>query len=310
MYVIAGVNGYVGDAAAQRILREVEPDQLIVTSRDAETLERWSNRGVDARRADFDDLEQTAQAFAGGDSLLLVSTMLVGPRRQQQHQNAIEAARRAGVGHIVYTSYLGTDNAENTALVADDHRLTEQAIFESGLTWNIMRNSQYADAVAEHVAAIGIGTGRSISNCGSGKLAFVARDDVARVGIALLRRKGEPDTAYDITGPELLDYEQVNALASEISGHPIETVDLSDSEMYAMWDAMGVPRASTDDSSRSPVPWCSDDMVSFGASIRHGHMAVINDNVERLTGERPLPLRAVMERYAPDWPTPAPSYGA
>ena len=139
---------------------------------------------------------------------------------------------------------------------------------DSGIGWNFLRNSQYADAMAEEQAAMAVGSGKSIGNTADGKVAFVARDDVAAVGVELLLGGGTPNTAYDITGPELLTYAQVGELIQEVSGRDIEIIDLTDEQMYAMWDAIGVPRESTGDFSKSPVPWCSDDMVSFGRSIR------------------------------------------
>ena len=304
MYVVTGVSGHVGSAVAELLLEAVPAEQLIFTSRDEAALERWAERGVDVRVADFDDVAATTEAFRGGDALLLISTMLVGPVRRRQHANAIEVARAAGITRIVYTSYLGTDDPANQALVTEDHRFTEQAIFDSGLTWNIMRNSQYAEAMAEQQAAMAITTGQSIGNTGDGAVSFVSRDDVAAVAAALLLGRGEPNTAYDVTGPEALTYREIGELIAEISGRPIEIVDLTDEQMYAMWDAAGVPRQSTGDFSASPVPWCSDDMVSFGANIRAGNLARVTDAVPALTGRPGTRMRDLMVRASAAWPAP------
>jgi NAD(P)H dehydrogenase (quinone) len=300
-YIVTGVGGYVGNRAAERLIERVDPSEVIVTSRDPETLARWSARGVQARRADYGDPALLEQAFRGGTRMLMVSAMLVGERRRAQHRHAVDAAKAARVQHIVYTSYLGAGNPELLALVAEDHRFTEEAIAASGVTWSFMRNSQYADAMAEQQGAMAVQSGRSVGNCGDGQVAFVSRDDVAAVGVELLLGKGEPNTAYDVTGPDLLTYRQVGELIAEVSGRDIEIVDLSDDEMYAMWDALGVPREASDDPD-APVPWCSDDMVSFGRAIREGSMAVRTDVVEQLTGRPAEPLRTVMERFAHTWP--------
>jgi NAD(P)H dehydrogenase (quinone) len=76
--------------------------------------------------------------------------------------------------------------------------------------------------------------------------------------------------------------------------------------MYAMWDSLGVPREATGDFSRSPVPWCSDGMVSLGREIRRGHLATLSNVVEELTGKKPKSLRELMQEKASSWP-PAPS---
>jgi len=303
MYIVTGVDGNFGSAAAELALRAVPADQLTFTSCDVGKIAHWAERGVQVRQADFDNLEETTAAFAGGERLLLISTMLVGPRRQQQHRNAVQAAVDAGVQHVTYTSYLGSQDPSNTAIVTVDHRLTEQAIFASGMSWNVMRDSQYAEAMTQQQAAIAITSGKFSANEGDGAVAFVSRDDCVRVAVALLLGKGDPDTAYDVTGPELLTYRQVCDLISELSGAPIEYIAQSDEQAYAVWDALGVPRESTGDFSSSPVPWCSDDMVSFGRAIRDGMMAVRSDAVEQLTGRPPVGLRALMAAAAPGWPS-------
>lgn len=305
MYVVTGVDGHFGSTVAQIVLAKVPADQLIFTSWDVSRIAHWAERGVQVRQADFDDLEQTTEAFRGGHRLLLISTMLVGPRRRQQHLNAIEAAQAVGVEHVTYTSYLGSERPDNTALVTVDHHYTEELILGSGLSWNFMRDSQYGEAMAEQQAAIALSTGKFYANELDGTVAFVSRDDCAAVAAALLLGAGEPDTAYDVTGPDLFTYREICALVAEISGAEIEYVEMTDDEMYAMWDALGVPRESTGDFSASPVPWCSDDMVSFGRAIREGMMAVRTDVVAELTGTAPKTMRQLMEAAKPGWPAPA-----
>jgi len=305
MYAVTGVGGYVGAETARRLLEEVPADQLIVTSRNETALERWAAQGVHARRADYNDDDALVRAFQGAHALFMVSGMDVGPRRQRQHRNVVEAAVAAGVQRIVYTSFLGTEKPEVTSLEVTDHKLTEALIRESGMEYRFMRNSQYADAMAENQAVIAITSGQSIGNTGGGRVGFVARDDVAAVAAKLLLGQGEPNTGYDVTGPEALSYAEVGAMITELSGAPITIVDLSDEEMYAMWDGLGVPRGSDGDFSNSPVPWCSDGMVSFGRMVRNGQLSAVTDVVERFTGRKPKSLRELMLERMASWP-PAP----
>lgn len=303
MYVITGVSGYVGNAVAGNLLATVPADEIIVTSRNPDVLSRWSGHGVSARRADYEDPDALRTAFAGGTRLFLVSGMEAGPDRQRQHRNAVEAAQAAGIQHIIYTSFIGTERPDVMSHEVADHKFTEKLIMDSGMTWNMLRNNQYADAMAENQAAIAITSGQSIGNTGDGKVAFVARDDVAAVAAEILTGAGEPNTGYDVTGPEMFTYREVGEMIADLSGAPISIVDLTDDEMYAMWDALGVPRESTGDFSNSPVPWCSDGMVSFGRMVRMGSMAKITDVVERFTGRAPRRLRDLMLERRPGWPS-------
>lgn len=308
MYAVTGVGGYIGAAVVENLLNDGVPaDQILVTSRSEETLARWRARGVQAHRADFNDQAGLAAALRGADHMFMVSTMEAGPNRQQQHRNAVQAARQAGVGHIVYTSFLTAGNPNVNSFEVADHKLTEQLIRDSGIRWNFMRNNQYADAMAENQAAIAISSGKSIGNTGGGRVGFVARDDVAAVAAKLLQGHGEPDTAYQVTGPEAIDFAQVAALIKELSGARFDVIDLTDEQMYAMWDSLGVPREATGDFSRSPVPWCSDGMVSFGRMIREGHLDAVTDVVERFTGRQPKTLRALMLERRHTWPPATPA---
>lgn len=303
-YVVTGVGGYIGNAVAEHLLADGVPaGDIRVTSRSPEALASWRARGADVREADYNDKASLVAAFDGADHLFLVSGMDAGPTRQRQHTNAVEAAIEAGVGHIVYTSFNGAGRPEVDSVEVADHKLTERLIAESGIAYNFLRNNQYADAMAENQAAIAITTGQSIGNAGEGRVGFVAREDVAEVGAKVLQGLGEPDTAYDVTGPETLSYRDVTDLIVELSGAPIAHVDLDDDAMYAMWDSLGVPRdAATGDFSRSPVPWSSDGMVTFGRMIRNGYLDVTTDVVERFTGHPPKSLRALMEERRPSWP--------
>lgn len=305
MYAVTGVGGYVGSQTARRLMELVPPSQIIVTSRNEQVLAEWRAKGVQARRADYEDKAAMIEAFRGAEAVFMISAMQVGDVRRAQHRNAIEAAKAAGVKRIVYTSFLGAGDLNINSFEIADHRYTEGLILESGLGWNFMRNSQYGDAMAENQAAIAISTGKSIGNTGDGRVAFIARDDVAAVAAALLAGKGERNKAYDVTGPASVSWSDVAQMISDISGAPVEVVDLTDEQMYAMWDSLGVPREATGDFSKSPVPWCSDGMVSFGRMVREGHLDVVTDVVERFTGRKPRSLRDLMLERRHAWPKPA-----
>lgn len=309
MYVVTGAGGYIGAAVVENLLKDgVPPAQVRVTSRSDEVLAKWRARGVDARKADFNDQAALTEAFRGAEHVFVVSTMEAGPVRQRQHANAVEAAKQAGVKHIVYTSFLNAENPGVTSLELADHKLTEGWIRASGMSWNFMRNNQYADAMAENQAAIAITTGKAIGNTGGGRVGFVSRDDVAAVAAKLLQGKGEANTAYEVTGPAALAFSEVSDLIRELSGAKVQDIDLNDEQMYAMWDSLGVPRESTGDFSNSPVPWCSDGMVTFGRMIRDGWLDRTTDVVERFTGRKPKSLRELMLERRHAWP-PAPSGG-
>jgi NAD(P)H dehydrogenase (quinone) len=182
------VGGYIGAAVVESLLKDGVPaGEIRVTSRNVAVLARWRDRGVQVHLADFNDKAALVEAFRGAEHLFMVSTMEVGVNRQQQHRNAVDAAREAGVRHIVYTSFLTAGNPAVDSFEVTDHKFTEKLIRDSGIRWNFMRNNQYADAMAENQAAIAISSGKSIGNTGGGRVGFVSRDDVAAVAAKLLQ---------------------------------------------------------------------------------------------------------------------------
>src|SRR6188768_347906 len=144
--IVTGATGAFGRAATALLLEKVPPQELILTTRKPEQLADLAARGVQVRKADFDYPETLAAAFAGGDRMLLISTARVGTR-VGQHENAVKAAVKAGVRHIVYTSVMSADKPTNPALVKLDHRATEEIIEKSGAKWTFLRDSQYSEAI-------------------------------------------------------------------------------------------------------------------------------------------------------------------
>jgi len=113
--------------------------------------------------------------------------------------------------------------------------------------------------------------------------------------VAALTGDGHENKTYNITGAELMSMRDAARLTAEISGQSIEYVPVDDAAMYAMFDAMGVPREPVDNLVVGAIPWNSDDIVSFAAAIRTGWLAVISNDVERLTGRKPRSLRELLE---------------
>lgn len=293
---ITGASGQFGREATRLLIEGgVSPRQLILVTRSPEKLRSRAAEGADVRQGDFDDEAGLAEALRGADRMLMISGTRVG-FREPQHRAAIEAAKRAGVRHIVYTSFIGAVES-NPSLAVKDHVTTERMLRESGLEWTVLRDAQYADAVVEAMAPLMVASGEMTSVAGDGRMAFVCRDDCVAAAVAVLLGDGHANKVYQLTGPELVSYREVAVLVSELTTTPIKFTLTDEAGLYAMFDALGVPRQPIDDLSVNNFPWNSDDMVSFEVAVRDGHFAIITEDFERLTGCRPKSLRALLEQH-------------
>lgn len=301
--LMTGVDGHVGGIAAEEVLKYVAPEKLIFSAPSLAWIkkpkfERWEKLGVEFREAPYDDETKLEKAFADVDRLFMLSTMAIGEKRREQHFNAVQAAKNAGVKHIIYSSFKGAEIAENTPEIAIDHRYTEQLILKSGMNYNFMRNCLYYDNLLTLFVPLAAKLGNVWhANSLGGKAGFVAREDVAKVAAALAAGKGQKNHAYFVTGPDLLSDEDVFNSCETVTGWKCKFDYVSDEELYAFCDSINIPRTMTGDFSKSPVRICGDDIVDNGRSIRLGYFNVVSDTVKELLGREPLSVYDVVKQY-------------
>ena len=293
--IVSGASGQFGRMAAALLAERVGPERLILVTRNPDAVDV---PGAQVRHGDFDDEASLDTAFAGGDRLLLISTLSVG-RRPGQHGRAIHAAKRAGVKRIVYTSTGGMHDG-NPAIVVPDHKATEQLLRDSGLAYTIMRDSLYAEAALLQILPRAIAAGQMRSASGNGRVPFVAKQDCVASAVAALAGEGHDDRIYEITGPELWSMAGLCALASEMTGRAVRFVPISDAEFDADLAAVGVPDEYEEGMETSVGTSSRRDILSYEQGVRGDWFALLSDDVERLTGRKPISLRTLFERYRAD----------
>lgn len=295
---ITGASGPFGRRCAELLAERVGAAELRLLTRRPDALSETAPRGAELRRGDFDDAAGLVEALRGCERMLMISTDAVGGKRLAQHRRAVDAARAAGVRHIVYTSFIAAVEG-NPAISAREHAATEAMLHASGMAWTMLRDNQYTEALALFAAPGALASGQWLSASGDGRLALVSREDCVASAAAVLAGDGHAGKTYDITGPELVSYADCAALAAEFGGRPVNYVRCSDEQKLAFFDALGVPRRiEGDEPIRGPIPWPSEEMVSFERAIREGWFAVRSDAVEQLTGRRPASPREVFTRHA------------
>ncbi|MFT8988224.1 MAG: NmrA family NAD(P)-binding protein [Bifidobacterium psychraerophilum] len=305
-YAITGVDGQLSGKITALMFDEVDADQLILITPFPERIPKeniaaWESAGAVVRKADYSNPDELAKALQGADAGFMVSAMTVGEVRQQQHRNAVDAFKNAGVGRIVYSSGFKADEEVPASVVIVDHHATELYIKQSGLSWNVFRDNLYLENYLYAFAQIALDEGTWRTCAGDTPAYLVAKDDCAAAGAQLLLGHGERNRGYNITGSEAVSVRQLCELVSKHAGIDIVYDSMTEEELYSYYDSLHVPRQATGDFSRSPYLWCSDDIVTNEAAIRDAFLDNKSDDVELLTGRVARTAADLIEGAARSW---------
>lgn len=278
--LVTGAAGHLGQCVVAHLLDTygIAPERIIAGTRNPAKLGQLTDRGVQARRLDFEDPASLVGALAGVDRMLLISTDAIDRpgRRLAQHKAVIEAAGKSGVRHIVYTSMPNPDTS--VVLFAPDHLGTEAALAASGLSHTILRNNWYMENLFMSLPAA-FASGKWFTAAGDGRIPYISRDDCARAAAAALAADTSANSVYNISGPERLTTAAIAGVVTEISGKPIEVVQVNEQQLAGGLKAAGVPEFV--------IPL----MLSIEANTRLGKLDLQTDDCERLTGKAPQKLR-------------------
>lgn len=281
---VTGATGALGGRVARRLREAGEHPRLVV--RDLARVEAVAGyEAVAMGPRGYRDQPQLAEALTGCETLLLVSAREAADR-VVEHAHAVRAAVDAGIRRIVYTSFVGAD-PDAAFTFGQDHYATEQLIRESGLAWTFLRDSLYLDFVPLLVGEDGVIRGPA----GEGRVAWVARDDVAAAAAAVLRAQdGAHDgKAYDMTGPEALTLTETAAALTAVCGREIRFRNETVQGAYESRAHIDVP------------DWEKDGWVTSYVAIGVGELDVVSDAVETLTGRPPSGLEAWLAANPDAW---------
>lgn len=261
---VTGATGDLGGRVARELASRGVEQRLVV--RDPAAAPRLP--GAEVAVAAYEDSEAMAKALDGMGTLFLVSGH-EDPDRVALHRKAIEGARLAGVERIVYTSFMGAA-PNSTFAFARDHSATELAIREAGISLTSMRDSLYAD-----VAPLFVGADCVIrAPAGHGRVAWVARADVARLAAVLLLEPGHEGQVYDVSGPHAIDLHETARILTKATRRAIT------------YHAETLEEARE---SRAGNPdWLVEAWIGSYLMLETGEGSVTSHTIEHLTGRRPM----------------------
>jgi NAD(P)H dehydrogenase (quinone) len=221
--IISGASGQLGGLTIRALLKRGVPARnLILVSRTPQSLAEYVRLGAVARFGDFTEPQSLPGAYAGGERMLLISISGGAGPRPVAHGHAIDAARKAGVKQIAYTSWVAISKGATTGLAAD-HLATEDLLRKSGLSWTFLRNSIYMEVVLPQAVKM-VADGKAVLPAEEHPIGYVTRENCAEAAAAVLSTPGHDNKAYDITGAELIGVREIAAAVTAVSGKRIELV--------------------------------------------------------------------------------------
>ena len=267
---VTGSTGWLGGLVA-RGLEELRVAQRLLV-RDLARAPQLE--GATVLQSTYGDSTANAEALDGVSTLFMVSAA-EHEKRLEEHRAFIDAAAGAGVEHIVYVSFFGAA-PDATFTLARDHFATEEHIKASGMAWTFLRDNLYLEFTEAMVGPDGVIRGPA----GDGRAAVVSHEDIARVAVAVLaepaRHAGE---SYSLTGPEALILSEAARVLTEVRGREVRFQDETVEEAYRSREVYGAP------------DWQVEAWVSTYLAIKAGELDGVTDDIERVTGRRPLSLR-------------------
>jgi len=268
---VTGATGQLGRLVVQKLKQKIPESDIVALAR---SPEKASDLGVQVRAADYAKPETLGKALAGVDALLLISSSEIG-QRAVQHRNVIDAAKKAGVKRIVYTSLLHAGTS--TLNLAEEHRQTEAELKSSGIPYTILRNGWYSE---NYTGSIGgaLAGGAFIGSAGDGKISAASRVDYAEAAVAVLTSEGHEGKVYELAGDKAWTLSDLAAEISRQTGKVIPYKNIPEADYAAALKGFGVPEAFA----ASIASW--DVGASHGALFDDGHQ------LSKLIGRPTTPL--------------------
>ncbi|MFD9025406.1 SDR family oxidoreductase [Streptomyces parvulus] len=271
--VVTGATGHLGRLVVRQLLEKVPADQVTAVVRHRDRAADLAGQGVRLAVADYNAPETFDGLFAAGDRVLLISGNEFDKGRVQQHTVVIDAAKRAGVALLAYTSA----PSSLKATLADDHRATEEVLVGSGVPYTLLRNGWYHENYTERLAPV-LEHGAVVQAAGEGRISSASRADYAAAAVAVLTGEGHENKAYELGGDEAWGFAEYAAELSRQTGREIVYTPVSAEAYTGILTGAGLP---------APL---AAILAGVEASIEKGELIVTTGDLSRLTGRPATPL--------------------
>lgn len=282
MILVTGATGQLGSATINFLLKKLPPSQVAALVRDESKAADLVKNGVAIRVGNYDDTASLDRAMQGMDKVLLIAGT-DEENRVQQHKNVVDAAQKAGVPFIAYTSRTLKDRSTMANQLMEGHFQTEEYIVASGLTYALFRNVLYMDAIPQFVGPTVFDTGIHLP-AGQGKVPFALRAEMGEAMANALVAGSKGSRVYQLTGSEVYSFADIAAALTGLSGKRVQYTPVEPSAFATQLQGRGVPDVIV------------QRVIGFLTDIRNGQEEEVSPDLENLLGRKPVSLETGLKK--------------
>jgi uncharacterized protein YbjT (DUF2867 family) len=291
MILVTGATGLNGRELVHRLVARGVPVRALVRNAakadalrlpDPHAPAGKGTVGVEIVEGDMARPETLIPGLRGVDRAMLISSS--DPAMLDVQSNFIEAARKAGVKHVVKLSGIMPE-LDSPFRFARMHGEIERRLEASGMAFTHLRAGEFMPSYFRQVPSI-VARSALFLPMEDAKIASIDIGDVADVAAAVLTNPGHEGKIYPLTGPEALTMAEVAAKLSDVTGKNIRYVNVAPEDAKKAQLAAGIS------------PYLADALAELFAERRKGKEANVSPAVQMILGRPPTSFDTFAKRNA------------
>lgn len=277
MILITGATGQLGGAALEQAASIAGKENVVAFARNKEKGQALEAQGYTVRFGDFDNKAALEAAMEGIDKVFLVPT--VDHHRFEQHKNVVDAAKSAGVSHLVYAGVTMKDLSTSKLIpLMESHYQTDDYIRQSGIPYTLLHNNLYMDVIPMFVGEQVIEKGIYLPT-GDGKVAFALRREMGEAAANVITGSLHENKEYAITGAAAYSYQDIADTLGALSGKTVNFHDANPDSFEEILTSYGLPEFAIFMTN------------GFSLDTRNGQFSEVSGDLENLLGRKPADLK-------------------